>query len=186
MKDIEQKSVIYESERLYVRGLCRADIDSDYFLWFDDQDVCKHNSHGFFPNSRSKMEAYFDELESSERALVWAIITRESEIHVGNISLQNINWRTRSAEFAILLGHKEARGKGYGFEASMMLLRHGFNKLGLNRIYCGTSANNIAMQKLAGKLHMQQEGRRRSALHEGGEYVDVIEYGLLREEHESV
>jgi ribosomal-protein-alanine N-acetyltransferase len=185
MKSIEQSSIIYQTDRLYVRGLCRADIDSDYFLWFDDQDVCRHNSHGMFPNSRAKMEAYFDEIESSDRALVWAIIVRNDEKHVGNISLQSINWKTRAAEFAILLGHNEGRGKGYGYEVAMMLLSHGFTKLGLNRIYCGTSANNIAMQKLAGKLGMLPEGRRRSALYEDGKYVDVIEYGLLKEDYET-
>ncbi len=184
MKSIEQESVIYQTERLKVRGLCRADIDRDYFLWFDDQDVCRHNSHGIFPNSLTKMEAYFDQIEASNQVLVWAIIVRENDQHVGNLSLQNIDWRTRSAELAILLGHREGRGKGYGYEASTLLLKHGFIKLGLNRIYCGTSANNIAMQKLAEKLGMVQEGRRRNALYEGGKYVDTIEYGLLKEECE--
>jgi len=130
------------------------------------------------------MEAYFDEIESSDRTLVWAVIVRDGDMHVGNISLQNIDWRTRAAEFAILLGHSKGRGMGYGYEASKLLFNHGFVKLGLNRIYCGTSANNTAMQKLAAKLGMSQEGRRRSAVYEGGNYVDVIEYGLLKEEYE--
>jgi len=44
----------------------------------------------------------------------------------------------------------------------------------------GTSQNNIAMQKMAEKLHMKHEGTRRQAVYENGGYVDVLEYGLLK------
>ncbi|MBM4229579.1 MAG: GNAT family N-acetyltransferase [Gammaproteobacteria bacterium] len=40
------------------------------------------------------------------------------------------------------------------------------------------------MQKLARALGMQEEGRRRSALFLEGAWVDVLEYGVLRDEFE--
>ena len=47
------------------------------------------------------------------------------------------------------------------FEAGSLLIDHGFNKLNLHRIHCGTSSENYAMQKLALKLGMSKEGEKR-------------------------
>ena len=62
------------------------------------------------------------------------------------------------------------------------MVRHGFFDLNLHRIYCGTAASNVGMNRLALAMGMQQEGVRRSHLFLEGEWVDVIEYGVLRTE----
>lgn len=175
-------SSIYESEHLKFRGLCEADIDGPYLHWFDDQEVCRFNSHGRFPSTRKKMRAYIDMLQTSETHLVWAMVEKGSGEHVGNLSLQSIDMVNRSAEFAIIIGARSCWGKGYAYEAAQLLFSHGFRKLGLNRIYCGTSENNGGMIHLAGKLGMTREGIRRQALFENGEFVDAVEFGLLKGE----
>ena len=109
-------------------------------------------------------------------------ICHEADGHVGNVSLQAISPIDRSAEFAILLGDKRHWRRGLGELAGKALLAHGFDKLNLERIHCGTSANNTGMQKLALAMGMREEGRRRSALFLEGERVDVLEYGILRDE----
>lgn len=168
---------------LYLRGLEREDLDGDYFQWFNDQDVCAGNSHGYFPNNRPSAEAFLTNIWSSMSALVLAIVTQSGNKHIGNISLQSIDWISRSAEFAIILGEKDFWGKGLGTEAAELIVNHGFNQLNLERIYCGTFADNLGMQKLAIHLGMAQEGRRRSAIFKNGSYQDVIEYGVLRNEY---
>jgi RimJ/RimL family protein N-acetyltransferase len=156
-----------------------------YFQWFNDQDVCAQNSHGRFPNSEGKMRAFFQSLEHSDTQLVLAIVTKKENKHIGNISLQNINRIDQSAEFAIILGDKDFWGKGLAKEAGDLIVRHGFQELNLNRIYCGTTEENRAMQSLAKHLGMKEEGRRRKAVFRHGKYSDVLEYGVLREEFPS-
>ena len=93
--------------------------------------------------------------------------------------MQQISDRDHSAEFAILFGEKAYYNRGYSKIASRLLLEYGFSTLELHRIYCGTSAYNIPMQKLANDLGMREEGRRVEAFLKNGEYVDIIEYGIL-------
>ena len=62
------------------------------------------------------------------------------------------------------------------------IFQHGFNKLNLERIYCGTPDTNIKMKELAKSLGMIEEGRRRKHMFLDNTWVDVIEYGLLRKE----
>jgi RimJ/RimL family protein N-acetyltransferase len=80
------------------------------------------------------------------------------------------------------MGNKLYWGKGYGEEAAFLITAYGFERLNLHRIYCGTFGNNVSMKKLAIKLGMRQEGIRREAVYKEGNYLDIYEYGLLKNE----
>lgn len=177
-----KKHVFLKGERIHLRALERKDVDGNYFQWLNDPEVCQFNSHAIFPNTESSM---FEFLESQHKAadkVVLAIIDSETDIHIGNLSLQRIDWLCRQAEFAILVGEKEYWGKGYSTEAAILICNYGFTTLNLNRIYCGTSELNVGMQKLAAKLKMKKEGVRREALFKNGQHNDLFEYGVLRSE----
>ena len=173
--------MIYElSKDYFVRALTEEDLEGPYPDWFEDQDVCRYNSHGKF----FKTKAYFFEYLSGlnrEGQIVWAICHVEDG-HVGNVSLQEISFINRTAEFAIIIGDKRHRGRGVGILAGRMILLHGFDKLNLERIYCGTAASNEGMKKLASAMGMTLEGTRRQHLYLEGARVDVFEYGILRGE----
>jgi ribosomal-protein-alanine N-acetyltransferase len=173
------KNVFIDGEFLYLRALEKNDLEGEYKQWLNDPLITQFNSHGRFPNNNLKMEDYFHFTQTSNNALVLAIIDKKTNNHVGNISLQNINWIDRSAEFAILLGSSTIWGKGYGYESAKLIINHGFEKLNLHRIYCGTSSQNIGMQKLALKLKMKLEGERLEAIFKNGVYFNIIEYGIL-------
>jgi ribosomal-protein-alanine N-acetyltransferase len=172
------------SEEYYLRSLQESDVDGPYPSWFEDQDVCRYNSHGKLPRSRASFRQYVQSLDSGS-ALVCAIC-HIGDGHIGNVSLQGLSSIDRNAEFAIILGDRHHAGRGLGRLAGRQLLAHGFGKLNLHRIYCGTAANNAAMNKLALSLGMRQEGVRRAHLFLEGEWVDVVEYGILREEFVAV
>jgi ribosomal-protein-alanine N-acetyltransferase len=171
-----------EGKRLYLRGLIDEDASGKYPNWFDDTRVCEFNSHHVFPYSQKDAEAYIRSTHASKDTLALAIVLKDKHVHIGNISLQKINFIDQTAEFAIIIGDRDFWGKGYSREAAELLFRHGFMELNLNRIYCGTSVDNHAMLKLAEELGMQMEGKRRSHMFKHGRYVDIIEFGVLKTE----
>lgn len=177
-----EKVIFLEAEPVYLRILNETDLTDRYLQWLNDEEVSRFNSHAVFPNTPEKMRQFYDSI-NPQKQVVLAIIERTSDLHVGNVSLQAINWINRSAEFAILLGDKNFWGKGIGHAASQLIVKYGFERLNLHRIYCGTIAGNTGMEKLAQKLRMIEEGRRREAVYKNGTYHDVIEYGVLREEY---
>ncbi|QWD37525.1 GNAT family N-acetyltransferase [Polynucleobacter paneuropaeus] len=162
----------------YVRAFQEEDLVGSYPSWFEDQDVCKYNSHGKFFKTPEYFQEFYKSLNFEDR-VVWAVCHNQDG-HIGNISLQSISLVNRNAEFAILLGDKRHWGKGVGGLAGAALISHGFRNLNLERIYCGTAETNKGMRKLATSLGMREEGRRRSHLYLSGEWVDMIEYGILR------
>jgi len=174
--------VFLKGPRIHLRALTEKDLTDEYLQWLNDEEVCRHNSHAIFPNTEQKMKNYFNRLDD-QKEVVLAIIDTKTGKHIGNISLQNINWISKNAEFAILLGDKRYWGKGYGEDAARLIVNYGFDRLNLHRIYCGTIEGNDGMKKLAVKLNMQQEGVRKEAIYKHGQYFDIIEYGILKKEH---
>lgn len=171
--------IFLKGERIYLRGLKDDDVKGNYAYWLNDPEINLYNSHGRFPTTERMLLEYVGVANSSNSALVLAIIDIDTDLHIGNISLQRINWIDRNAEIAFLLGERKFWGKNVMYEAGMLILNHAFKSLNLHRIYCGTSTKNLGMQRLAEKLGMVQEGIRREAIFKHGEFTDIIEYGLL-------
>lgn len=172
-----------QTKNLDLRPLEPADADGPYPGWFNDPEVCRYNSHHVFPYSRDGARNYIGRVTASRDELVLAMVERASGKHIGNIALTNIDFISRSAEFAIVLGDRDCWGKGYSKEAAAALVEHGFRTLNLNRIHCGTTADNEPMRRLAAFLGMKEEGLRRSASFKNSRYVDVVEYGVLASEY---
>jgi [ribosomal protein S5]-alanine N-acetyltransferase len=170
--------------RLYLRALREADADGPYPGWFNDAEVCRGNSHHVFPYTREAALAYIRHAGQTRESLILAVVLREGHRHIGNIALQDIHPVNRSAELSILIGERDVWGAGFAHEAAVLIVAHGFSALNLERIGCGTFSGNAAMQKLAQRLGMKEEGRRRRAAFKDGRYVDVVEFGLLRGEFE--
>ncbi|OPY58780.1 MAG: putative ribosomal N-acetyltransferase YdaF [Pelotomaculum sp. PtaU1.Bin035] len=177
-----RERIFIEGQNIFLRALEKDDIYNNYIHWFDNSEVCKMNSHHRFPKSRESMLKYIENSYNSVNQLILAIIHTKEKTHIGNISLQNINYINRSSELAIIIGEKEYWGKGYGKEAATLIINHGFLHLNMNRIYCGTFVENSGMIKLAEALGFRKEGIRREAEFKNGKYTDIIEFGLLKSE----
>ena len=179
-------SAFLVGERVYLRALMEADADGPYAGWFNDAETCRGNLHHVFPYTREAALDYIRRSAQTREALILAIVLKDGHRHIGNIALQNIHLFHRTAELSLIIGDRAVWGEGFAREAASLLIAHGFNALNLHRIWCCTLVGNEAMQKLAARLGMRKEGRRREAFFKAGAYHDVIDYGLLRGESKSL
>ncbi|MBM3670542.1 MAG: GNAT family N-acetyltransferase, partial [Actinobacteria bacterium] len=92
------------SDEYYVRALEERDLQGPYPAWFQDQEVCRFNSHGKFLKTEQYFRDFLKALDREDR-VVWAMCHR-TDGHIGNISLQGLSFINRSADFAILLGDR--------------------------------------------------------------------------------
>jgi RimJ/RimL family protein N-acetyltransferase len=169
--------MIYKTKRLTLFPFETKDITDKYLGWFQDVEVCRYNTHGLGSYIREDAEKY---LEENKQNIIFAVYHTEDNKHIGNISLQSINWVNRSAEFACVFGEKEYWGQSYATEALRVLIDHGFKKMNLHRIWTGTAAPNIGMRKVAEKLDMIEEGIFHDGTYLNGKYEDVHCFGLLK------
>lgn len=73
-------------------------------------------------------------------------------------------------------------GRGYASEAAAELVRYGFEACNLHRVFAGHYARNPASGRVLQKIGMQYEGTLRQHVCKWGEYLDVVCYGVLRED----
>jgi RimJ/RimL family protein N-acetyltransferase len=76
-------------------------------------------------------------------------------------------------------------GRGYATEAAAEVVRYGFEKCGLQRIFAGHFTRNAASGRVLQKVGMQYEGTLRRHQIKWGEALDIAFYGILREEWEN-
>ena len=188
-----------EYPKIALKFFEKTDIPGNYLYWWHDEEVTKYNSHGLFPYTKEKQQDFLNQIENGSN-IVWAVygfikMCADNNIiekimkkpgpgwvHIGNISLNNIDWVYKSAEFACVFGEKEFWNKGICTKAATKLYDHGFNKLNLHRIWTGTASTNIGMQKVALKLGMKKEGEFKDGMFLNGQYVDVFSYGILKDQ----
>jgi RimJ/RimL family protein N-acetyltransferase len=180
-----------ETQRLILRPLVAEDALSTtpYLTWLQAQHPATQlTRHGRFPYTIEEAQRYITETHTmmqKHQGIVLAIIAKTSMEHIGNIALTQLDWVHRSGEYAIVLGSTAHQGQGYAYEASAALLTHGFEKLGLHRIACGTPITHEAMCRLALKLGFQEEGRRKEAfwVNPTTGFVDVVVDGKCQTLH---
>lgn len=173
------QNIFLSGAKVQLRPLERADLDGAYPTWLNDQDGDLYTEHAIFPRNHDDILEFYNALRGATSILHLAIVVRETGKHVGNVALQSIDWVSRRAEFAILVGEADARGKGFGREAAFLILRHGFERLNLNRISLGVNAENVTARNLYRSLGFREEGCLRQHILRNGRASDVIVMGLL-------
>ena len=115
------------------------------------------------------------------RGQVFAIETMEGE-HIGNIGLEDINWKERRATLGIFIGESDLWDQGYGTDAIRTMLGWAFGYLNLNRVALTVYAYNERAIRCYLKSGFQHEGAMRQARYVDGQYYDELMMGILRDE----
>lgn len=86
-----------------------------------------------------------------------------------------------SAELGYWIG-KPFWGNGYATEASIEVIRYGFETRNMNRIYGCHMQRNPASGRVLEKVGMKKEGFGRQAIKKFGRFEDVCYYAILSSE----
>jgi len=104
---------------------------------------------------------------------------------IGVVFLNHIHPAYRTAEFGITLADAEYRGRGYGKDMLLTLIKYGFEQLNLNRIWCEVYSNNDSIY-LYKKIGFKEEGHLRQTVYKDNEYLDSYILGMLKSDYEHI
>lgn len=109
-------------------------------------------------------------------------ITDNNDKYQGTISLKNIDFDAKTAEYAIALRY-DAQGKGVGKFATEEILKYAFDVLKLNRVYLNVLSDNINAIKLYEKCGFVFEGEFKKHIKIKGQLKNLKWYGILKENY---
>jgi len=181
---IDERLVFYEGKHVRLKALSPQDvIDSGWVGWFNDEETCTYNQHHYFPNTVELQQARLASLATTSKLQLGIVDRAEAGRICGVVSLSEIDWISRNAEIAGI--HEKSRTSSNSaifIESWALMLRHGFEQLGLQRIYGGTFHPHVA-GALARVFNFEIEGVRRRHVFKNGAFKDVT---LIAVHHDTI
>jgi [ribosomal protein S5]-alanine N-acetyltransferase len=113
---------------------------------------------------------------------VFAITKKDDGLLIGACGMELFPDHKRG-ELGYWLG-RDYWGNGFATEAAGAVVGWGFERLGLARVSAARFSDNPASGRVLEKIGMTHEGMLRRHAFRGGEFRDMVLYGLLREEWE--
>lgn len=118
-----------------------------------------------------------------ERTRMFAIVASGTGRLIGACGLCYIDWVNRTADFSLYIGHDGRYiDELYAPAAARTLLRHGFEELGLHRIWCEIYDFDDAKKRLLSGLGFTLDGRHRETHWSEGRWHDSLFFAILDRE----
>ena len=170
-----------EGERLLLRPVKLTDVNENYLSWMNDPEVMRYTESRFQQHSLESIRAYVQSVQADPTSCFFAIIVKETGIHIGNVKIGHMNPLHRAADIGIVIGNKDCWGRGYAAEALKMAASYAAGTLKLHKLWAGIYANNFGSVKAFLRAGFVEEGRFAGHWFCDGEYVDGLQMGLLLE-----
>ncbi len=154
-------------------GPFRRDLVPLLQRWMNDFGA-RRNLGGVAPQTLEQEMAWYERAATDENQVSFMIYEHANWRPIGTTGLMEINYRNGRADFGILIGEADARGKGYGTEATRLTLDYAFTGLGLHNVALTVGEWNIAGQRAYEKAGFREYGRRRQCWMMGGRRWDEI------------
>lgn len=131
----------------------------------------------YFPSMWTDWLVYLSKNKGKHEA--FAILVRDADAdggwrYLGSTDISHIRWPLGDGTTGSMIINSEAQGKGYGTEAKLLLLKHGFHTLGLRKLYSSVKAWNAQSLGHLLKCGYRIVGRYREGAFDNGRFVDQL------------
>ncbi|WP_110114429.1 GNAT family protein [Bacillus sp. CGMCC 1.16541] len=137
-----------------------------------------------YPLTKKQLKNYVKgaNVAGSDR-YIFAVVDPQTRQTIGHISIMQVQHDNGSGRIGrVLVGEKEARGKGYGQAMMKEMMKFGFEELGLHRISLGVFDFNKEAVQAYEKVGFVKEGLFRDIRKMDDTYWSLIEMSMLEDE----
>ena len=166
---------------IILRPITAADAAAMFASLADAESMRLTGTQGSF--SYDQVRQHCQRIEGADDRADYAITRKDDSTYIGETVLNNIDWENRSANYRIALAEQRLFGKGFGTEATRLILDYGIRTLGLHRIELEVYDFNPRARYVYEKVGFVQEGVRRDVLLWEGTYHSAIVMSILSDEY---
>lgn len=169
---------LLESDDIYLRKISISDCNENYLNWMNDSEVNKYLESRFTTHSIDSLKDFVNSMNNSENNILFAIIDKSSDKHIGNIKLGNIHPVHKYADIGLIIGDKNCWGKGIGTKSIQLVTDYAFNKLNLRKVIAGVYEYNIGSIRAFEKCGFKRAYVKKDTYFFEGNYIDAIVFEL--------
>lgn len=131
--------------------------------------------------SQEDQEGWYRKISADPTRLCWILQVDGVDIGFQILDIDRINRRATSGRY---IAETSMRGKGIGNQLHLNMLHYVFDILNLNKVCGETFAWNKRNISLHQKFGSKIEGRRRAHIYKNGQFEDIVEMAILKDEWE--
>jgi [ribosomal protein S5]-alanine N-acetyltransferase len=150
----------WRTGRIECRILELDDVSQRYVDWLNDPQVNRYLESRFEVHTLGTTRAFVATQLADPSALFLGIHSLELSRHVGNIKLGPIQRPHGLAEVGIMIGDRDAWGRGIASEAISVIAAIARDEMGLRKLTAGCYRSNGASQRAFVKAGFQVEAVR--------------------------
>jgi RimJ/RimL family protein N-acetyltransferase len=147
--------------------------------WYSDPEIARLARYQEAPMRPEEIERFFAARVVGDDALAMAIHERATDRLIGTCAFSQLDGDNGSALYHITIGEKDAWGRGFGSEATRLMLDHAFGPLGLHRIALFVFEFNERAIRTYQRCGFVIEGRARESIFRDGRWWDELAMSVL-------
>lgn len=150
--------------------------------WYSDAEVARLTRYQDGPMRRDEIERFFAARVVGHDSLALAVHERATDRLIGTCAFSQLDGENGSSMYHITIGEKDCWGRGYGTDATRLMLGHAFETLRLHRVALAVFEFNERAIRSYRSCGFVVEGRAREAIWRDGRWWDEITMSILEPE----
>ena len=150
-----------------------------FHRWYADREIARLARYQETPMRPEEIERFFTARVVGPEALAMAVHLRATDRLIGTCAFSQLDADNGSALYHITIGESDAWGKGYGTEATQLMLDHAFGAMGLHRIALFVFEFNERAVRAYKRCGFVIEGRARESIWRDGRWWDELAMSVL-------
>ena len=147
--------------------------------WYADPEIARLARYQQAPMRTDEIERFFAARVVGPDALAMAVHERSTDRLIGTCAFSQLDGDNGSALYHITIGESDAWGRGYGTEATRLMVDHAFGALGLHRIALFVFEFNERAIRAYRRVGFVVEGRSRESVWRDGRWWDELAMSIL-------
>jgi len=167
-------------EKIYLRPILPE--DADFICRGENDPRVRESLFLSFPTDPVRQKEKILSQLAARDNIIFTIAEKNGDSTVGQTAFFRLDWVSRATVFYLAILDAESWHKGYGLEATRLMVDYAFATLNLHRIQLHVFAENLPAIKIYQKVGFIKEGVLREAMFHHDRYCDFWVMGLLRED----
>lgn len=135
--------------------------ETAFVRWYTDAEIAYVLRHDLRPLTPSQAQGYFMSivLPASAHGTAWAIHENSTGNLIGTTAITEVDEARRECLFRIVIGEKQAWGRGYGTDATRLVIAEAFQRFRLEKVNLEVFAHNERAYRSYVRVGFRETGR---------------------------
>ena len=180
-REMARRRFMIAGEHIILRAFERDDAERCY-RWMNDPNIVRTLNARYPMAFQSEVEWVEHAMHADPNERHFAIERKDDRTHIGNASLHDIDWISRTAWFGLFIGEPTAWNRGFGGDAIKTLVRFSFDEMNLGKLSIRVFDYNDRAKHVLEGNGFEQEGLLRRDFYREGAFHDIVLFSIFREE----